>query len=50
MSKLTEFAIEDFAIKQFERLGYACIHARMDTVCSYLNMHSAEGGDRGIPR
>ena len=27
MSWLTEFAIEDFAIKLFERLGYDYIHA-----------------------
>jgi len=27
MSRLTESAIEDFAIKQFERLGYAYVHA-----------------------
>ncbi len=27
MTKLTESAIEDFAIKLFERLGYAYVHA-----------------------
>jgi type I restriction enzyme R subunit len=27
MSKLTESAIEDFAIKLFERLGYSYTHA-----------------------
>lgn len=27
MSRLTEFAVEDFAIKLFERLSYDCIHA-----------------------
>jgi len=43
MTKLTESAIEDFAIKLFERLGYDCIHARMATDCSQLKMAVTNG-------
>jgi len=50
MTKLTESAIEDFANRLFERLGCVCIHTRMATVCSQLNMHSAEVADGGITR
>ena len=46
MTKLTESAIEGFAIKLFERLGYDCIHVRMTTDCSHLEM--AVTNDRGI--
>ena len=46
--KLTESAIEDFAIKLFECLGVDCIHARMATDCGQLNMHPAACGIGGI--
>ena len=38
MTKLTESATEDFAIKLFERLGHDYIHARMATDYSQLKM------------
>ncbi|MHB1174771.1 MAG: hypothetical protein ACYCZJ_06580 [Sulfuriferula sp.] len=46
MTKLTESAIEDFAIKLFERMGCDCIHDRMAIDCSQLKM--AVTNDRGI--
>lgn len=36
MTRLTESAIEEFAIKLFACLGVDCIHARMATDCSQL--------------
>lgn len=42
-SRLTESAIEDFAIKLFECLEYDYIHARMATICSQLKIHATNG-------
>lgn len=44
MSRLTESAIEDFAVKLFEHLGYDYIHAQMATDCSHLKMALTNGG------
>lgn len=48
MSRPTESAIEDFAIKLFERLGYDYFHARMATDCSQLKQMAC-GMRCGIP-
>ena len=45
MSRLTETAIEDFAIKLFERLGYDCIHAPDgETLAAQVDERRVTGG------
>ncbi len=51
MSKLTESAIEDFAIKLFERLGYSYVYAPDGHLAAQTDERQGAGGtDAGYAR